>query len=138
MPTAISLHPPRELTVKGTPYEIGFQHGEECREEISDFLNDHIARINLLRSKPLTYEKAISVASHYALVIERCLPEVAEEITGLADGARLSYLEAVILQIRRELIRNDTEPNDCSSCTLQEAGRTVLAQTIDQAGGMQN
>lgn len=126
----------RRLIVTGTPYQIGYQHGHTFHKEISQLLGDNVARINYLRTKPLTLSNALRKASSYARHIEKHMPEIAEEITGIADGAGISYLEAILLQIRRELIHGRSLHGDCTSLASYDSGKVVMAQTIDLAGGM--
>ena len=126
-----------ELTVKGSPYEIGLQHGEAFSQQIRGFVDDHLARVNLLRNRPLERDEAMRIAGRYALWIERDLPAIAEEIAGVAHGAGIKYEEAVLLQIRRELIHTGSKCGDCTSIVSRnEEGDVVVAQTIDLAGRM--
>jgi isopenicillin-N N-acyltransferase-like protein len=129
------------LTLSGTPYEIGCQHGSRCAEEIRTFLADRLARIDLLRGEPLDRSAALAAAGGHLKWIEAALPELAQEIQGLADGAGISYREAALLQVRRELILHPANPSQCCDCTsvgcFDASGRAVLAQNIDLAGGME-
>lgn len=133
-------HQPRslpELTVSGTPYEMGCQHGAAFGQQIRDFLGDRLARINLLRRRPLAWRDAMRIAARYAWWIRHDLSNIAEEIAGIAHGAGISYEEAVLLQIRRELIYTAHDYGDCTSiATREEDGRALIAQTIDLAGRM--
>jgi isopenicillin-N N-acyltransferase-like protein len=126
----------RRLTVTGSPYEIGYQHGLTFRKEITQLLNDNVARVNYLRNRTLTLADALSQASSCARYIEEQTPKIADEIAGLAKGAGITYLEAVLLQIRRELIHGTSLHGDCTSWGFNDGGKVGMAQTIDLAGGM--
>ena len=128
----------REFTARGTPYEIGRQVGHAFAERIHLFLRDGLARINCIRRVPLSLEEALRQAGTYAACIETALPDIAAEIGGLADGAHIRYREAILVQIRRELILSGAEQGDCTSIALQHEGRMLLSQTIDLAGGMED
>jgi isopenicillin-N N-acyltransferase-like protein len=133
--TALSLP---ELAVGGTPYEIGFQHGWHCGREIRAFLADRLARVNALREEPLGRDEAAQAVRQHTAWIEAQLPELAEELHGLAEGAGISYLDAALLQLRRELIRHPACACDCTSIgTVDADGRVVLGQNVDLAGGME-
>jgi isopenicillin-N N-acyltransferase like protein len=125
----------RELTVQGTPGEIGFQHGRAFKTEIHRFLNDDLARINLLREIPLARNKALHIAGRYARCVEHEVPEIAEEIAGLAKGAGIDYLEAMLLQVRREIIASRSAA-DCTTVGSWTDTSYWLAQTVDLAGDM--
>jgi isopenicillin-N N-acyltransferase-like protein len=125
------------LRVSGTPYEIGCQHGSRFAAEIRAFLEDGLARVNLLRREPLGREEATVVVDRHRVWIEAQLPDLAEEIHGLAAGAGISYSEAILLQLRRELIHADAAGCDCTCVgDLDGNGRAVLAQNVDLAGDM--
>jgi hypothetical protein len=127
------------LSVSGTPYEMGRQHGSRFATEIRTFLRDGLARVNPLRGAALSYVEATEIVAGYVPWIEDDLPDVADEVRGLADGAGITYGEAMLLQLRRELILH---PGSCCDCTsvgcFDEQGRAVLAQNVDLAGGMEN
>src|SRR5438105_4555696 len=124
-----------ELTVRGTPAEIGFQHGYRFLTEIQRFLNDDLARVNLIREVRLPRAKALRFAGHYAQWVEREIPDVAEEIAGLAKGAGIDYLEAMFLQVRREIIA-DKSASDCTTLGSWTDTSYWLAQTVDLVGDM--
>ena len=128
----------REITLKGSPYERGFQHGSALKKEINEFLDDNKARINTLRHSPLSRETMDKLINQHAAIIEKDLPDIAAEIKGLAAGASIDYTDAVLLQIRRELIAYE-EPSsidgDCSTVAYSNPDTGIITgQTIDIAG----
>jgi isopenicillin-N N-acyltransferase like protein len=125
----------RELTVMGSPSEIGYQHGRAFAVEIQRFLDDDLARINSLRERPLSRENALRAAGQYAKWIEREVPDVADEIAGIARGSNIDYLEAVLLQIRREIVADHTA-SECTAIGRWTDTSCLLAQTVDLAGNM--
>ncbi|MEO6723471.1 MAG: C45 family peptidase [Ferruginibacter sp.] len=130
----------REIILSGTAYERGWQHGEALRTEINDFLNDSCARINLIRELPLEAGLMSSLIGQHATVIEQELPEIAEELKGLAAGADISYEHAVLLQVRVELMaynERDILEGDCSTLAFKRDDHTIITgQTIDLPGNM--
>jgi len=128
----------REIILQGSPYERGFQHGSALKNEINNFLDDNRARINTIRHTPLSNESMDRLIKQHTAIIEEDLPEIAEEIKGLAAGASIDYSDAVLLQIRRELIAYEESASidgDCSTIAYYdpETG-TITGQTIDIAG----
>lgn len=119
-----------ELFVSGTPYEIGFQYGSALAAEIGRYLDDDLARINRLRDAPISGAAVSKFVGQSAVWIEKEVPAIAEQISGLAAGAGITYEQAMLLQLRRELIRQPGD--DCTSI----AGANVIAQTVDLTGNL--
>ncbi|AMA73433.1 MULTISPECIES: C45 family autoproteolytic acyltransferase/hydolase [Aneurinibacillus] len=122
------------VTVSGSPYERGYQHGQVFGEQIRSFLADNVARINIVRKDKISLEQALSMVDGYISFIERDVPDIAEEIRGLAEGAQITYREAMLLQVRRELISRGLE---CSALGYvdQEEG-AIIAQNVDLPGNL--
>lgn len=107
----------QEITTTGSAYARGHQFGAATAEPIHHLL----AGLDVDRSPIAAYAKAI----------DQALPEIAEEIHGLAAGAAIAREDAYLLQMRRELAA--AAASDCSTFAL--AGRRpFLAQTIDLPG----
>lgn len=129
-----------EIILSGNARECGFQHGHLLKDTINNFLNDNRARINLLRQIPLEEEIIQSQVKQHAAVIEAQLPEIAMELKGLAEGANISYEDAVLLQIRVELSaynEQDILEGDCSTAAFHTSSNQIITgQTIDLPGNM--
>jgi isopenicillin-N N-acyltransferase-like protein len=120
------------ITIKGSPYERGYQYGAQLKAPIRAFLSDNLARINLSRRREISYDEAMEAVARHAPFIEADLPLLAEEIKGLADGAGITYMEAMLLQVRREIL---SEGLDCTSLAGFDAeGRAFIAQNVDLPG----
>ncbi|HEY1618933.1 MAG TPA: C45 family peptidase, partial [Streptosporangiaceae bacterium] len=77
----------------------------------------------------------------YDAAIAAAAPALSAEIDGLAAGAGISRAEAVLLQVRREIIGYQRIPasGDCTtyaSLTAGPGGEPVLAQTVDLNGNL--
>ena len=125
-----------ELFVQGTPYEIGAQYGKAMAAEIVRFLDDDLARINRLRDSPLSMTAVSKFVGESAGWIEKEVPAVAEQIAGLAAGAGITYEQAMLLQLRRELIRLPREPGDCTSIAISNGRGPLIAQNVDLTGNL--
>lgn len=129
-----------EIILSGSPFERGLQHGRSLSRQISGFLNDNRARINSIREFPLDEAVIQSQVQQHAAIIEEQLPEIALELKGLAEGANISYEDAVLLQIRVELIaynKQDILEGDCSTLAFTTQSQAVITgQTIDLPGDM--
>ncbi len=83
------------LRLRGTPYEMGYQHGVAQRAVIRQWVNDAV------------YSRIIVEGgrSHGILLaqvrqLERVLPlEIRRELRGIADGAGLSYKDLLLLNL---------------------------------------
>lgn len=129
-----------EIILTGNAYQRGLQHGQMLSRQINDFLNDHTARINCIREFPLEAAVVQSQIRKHAAIIEAELPQIATELRGLAAGANISYEDAVLLQIRVELMAyatTDLLEGDCSTIAVKSsAGEVITGQTIDLPGNM--
>lgn len=129
------------VAASGTPREIGLTHGRALAAPLRAFLDDGLARLNHLTREPLTLSGLLPSIAAYRAVIEPALPDLAEEVAGLAEGAGISADEAWLLQLRREVIgyHQVSTGGDCTTYArtggpvpggAATAG-PVLAQTVD-------
>ncbi|MEO8109094.1 MAG: C45 family peptidase [Ginsengibacter sp.] len=128
-----------EIILSGNAWERGFQHGRLLKDTINNFLNDNRARINSLRQIPLDEEIIQSQVKQHASVIEAQLPQIAMELKGLAEGANISYEDAMLLQLRVELSaynEQDILEGDCSTVAFNTSNKIITGQTIDLPGNM--
>ncbi|KYF97890.1 hypothetical protein BE20_36900 [Sorangium cellulosum] len=126
----------REVTVSGDALTRGLQHGESLRAEIQQFVGDDFARVNRVRHVPLSPAQLRAVIDAHRRVIEEDVPELARELEGLARGAGIRYEEALLLQLRRELVGAPAGDagGDCSTIAHCDSRGRWLAQTVDQDG----
>jgi hypothetical protein len=71
-------------------------------------------------------------------VLARQVPDLSDEIAGLARGAAISQEEALLLQLRRELLgyTKIAVRGDCTTFARTNADECLLAQTVDLNGGL--
>lgn len=125
------------VALTGDPYQRGLLHGQARGRALRDFINDGLTRLNRILPAPIDRTELPGLLDRYAAAIGEVLPELADEMRGLAAGAGLSYREAVLLQVRRELLGYTKIPvaGDCT--TYAVAGpQPVLAQTVDLNGDL--
>ena len=84
------------VTVRGTSYELGRQHGEQAAPLVERYLY-WIERLTGLSRDVLCRN-----AMQFVPRLEALSPAFVEEIRGLADGAGISFDEAVLCQARAE------------------------------------
>ncbi|WP_411107550.1 C45 family autoproteolytic acyltransferase/hydolase [Streptomyces sp. cmx-4-9] len=129
------------VPASGTPREIGLAHGRALAVPLRAFLADGLARLNHLTREPLTMPGLLPSIAAYRAAVGAALPDLAEEVAGLAEGAGISEDEAWLLQLRREIIGYNQVPTagDCTTyartagpAAADGAGAgPVLAQTVD-------
>ncbi len=99
----------REITVSGTPYEMGKQFGEQCRDEIRNLLNKVLV--------PEKREDMLKRAMSFVELYNRYFPDMLEELYGTAEGAGITKEESVLLQTRWDL---DSAPvGECTSYAIK-------------------
>ncbi|MFK7000956.1 C45 family autoproteolytic acyltransferase/hydolase [Flavobacterium oreochromis] len=128
----------KEIQLSGTYYEMGKQHGSFLKEDIHRFLEDGYFQINRLCNKPINGKNVKAYTEVYQQSIQRYLPEIYEEIKGLSEGAGITLEDAILLQIRREIIGSNafTLAGDCSSIGIHRPNNLLAGQTIDLNGDM--
>jgi isopenicillin-N N-acyltransferase-like protein len=134
VPDAIPL-----LSLQGSRFELGLQHGQSQRAAIHAFLTDRAARVDALLAAPPTALARAGVLEQYRGVIAQHLPAMYQELCGLAQGAEISLAQALLLQLRRELVGYSSirTGGDCTTFGRRQDQRTVLGQTIDLNGDME-
>lgn len=131
------------IRATGEPFEIGYRHGTVQAAPLRTFLDDGLARINELAPAPVSLSALRPVLAEYDALITAAAPRLSEETGGLAEGAGISRDEAVLLQVRREIIGYQRVPvppgGDCTtyaSLSAGPGGEPVLAQTVDLNGDL--
>ncbi|MEK7084659.1 MAG: C45 family peptidase [Patescibacteria group bacterium] len=109
----------KQYRLSGTPYECGKQLGEKMAKAIRARLAVHGITERRVRGHA-------SLLRRIDRLVRSALPDVAEELRGLSDGARLPY-ETIFYLNTAELPGGHA----CSSIAITEKGRTILAHNED-------
>ncbi|HOJ11010.1 MAG TPA: C45 family autoproteolytic acyltransferase/hydrolase [Clostridiales bacterium] len=119
----------RIIVLKGTPYEMGYQHGVLLKDEVAALAKIVIEKISEI--KPGELKKAWDMAEKY-------IPErYKEELKGLAEGAEIKLEDAQLVNMFPELFH-------CSGIVLfgkaTKDGELLHARILDYATeqGIQN
>lgn len=125
------------IALEGDPHARGVRHGRARATALRAFLDDGLARLDRILPEPIDRARLGETLARYDAAISAALPGLAEEIQGLADGAGLTRAEAVLLQVRRELLgyRRIRVAGDCTTYARTGA-EPVLAQTVDLNGDL--
>jgi isopenicillin-N N-acyltransferase-like protein len=99
---------------RGTPIELGRQHGEQCRWRLRGFVDylAHTLRLSLeqVRQRALAFE---------SLFTQYC-PHLVEEVRALAEGAAVPFADALAVQVRGEL--GQIQGEGCTTFVIARGG----------------
>src|SRR5438093_11966149 len=90
------------LTLKGSPHQIGYEHGKKARPEIEHNLDVYFRRFK--SETQLSHQVASSRAANFLEVINNVSPEYAETMKGVAAGSGQEILDITALNVRYELM----------------------------------
>ena len=128
------------IKAHGDPFEAGRLHGAARADALHGFLDDGLTRLNRILAEPVTPASLAPRLAAYSTAISAETPELAEELHGLAQGADISWEQALLLQTRREIMGYSRIPTmgDCTTYArgLSRPGNAVLAQTVDLNGDL--
>jgi hypothetical protein len=124
------------VRLAGSPFDRGRCHGAARAAALRAFLDDDLCRLNRILPAPVSMTALRPVLTEYHREISAATPQLAEEIHGLAHGAGITDEQAVLLQVRREIMgyRRIPAMGDCT--TYARSADPVLAQTIDLNGDL--
>jgi isopenicillin-N N-acyltransferase-like protein len=108
------------IEISGTRRELGRQHGEAARTQIRDSIGYY--RESFKRITGLEWSQIREKAPRWVAPIDAFLPEISDEIRGVAEGAGIDFAEALALNARGELSTHnpfaDEAEEGCSSYAL--------------------
>lgn len=126
----IACHP-----LSGTGWQLGHQHGVRLGPQIRRFIADDLQRLNRLLAQPTTLDALRPTLDAYRAAIARQLPDAIDELRGLAAGAEIELDQALLLQLRREILGyTRISRGDCTTLARHLPGDPVIAQTVDLSG----
>lgn len=123
------------IRAHGEPFEAGRLHGVARAEELHAFLDDGLTRLDRLLPAPVTLASLGPRLAAFSDEISAATPDLAEELRGLAQGADIGYEQALLLQLRREIMGYSRIPT-MGDCTTYARAGAVLAQTVDLNGDL--
>jgi isopenicillin-N N-acyltransferase-like protein len=90
------------LSLKGSPRQIGYNHGKKASPEIEHNLEVYFRRFK--SETELSHEVVIGRAAKFLEVIDKVSPEYAETMKGVAAGSGRDLLDITALNVRYELM----------------------------------
>jgi isopenicillin-N N-acyltransferase like protein len=89
-------------SLKGKPYDIGFQHGSLAKEKVKNSVENY--KVVFREMGGVSWEEVNEEVEQFIPSIEKFDKTILEEIQGIADGAGLDYKSILILNARSELL----------------------------------
>jgi isopenicillin-N N-acyltransferase like protein len=113
------------VAVRGSPYELGKEHGTKCRERVAKNSSDTWQ--GLLRILECERSDIVEDLKIYSDKIRECHASFEKEMEGVADGAKVSYDDIVLLNSMINILierggRKGLESLLCSSFSSWDAG----------------
>ncbi|KAH0154376.1 AAT-domain-containing protein, partial [Aureobasidium melanogenum] len=117
-----------EITCKGSPYEIGHQHGSQASSQIRGSISFYS---NLFQqTAKLSWPQVQQTALEFEEVIQKNWPEYLEEMRGIADGAQKTLADIIALNVRTE-INFGLFSDGCTALSWLHDDSSILAQNWD-------
>jgi isopenicillin-N N-acyltransferase-like protein len=128
------------VAAAGDHLTIGRQHGAARASALRAFLDDGLARLAHIMPTPVSLDSLSPMLGEYRAAIAGAAPGLAEEIRGLAEGAGIGADEALLLQLRREIVGyhkvGAAAAAECTTYATADGDGSVLAQTVDLNGNL--
>ncbi len=104
-----------QLTLQGSPYEMGFQHGSQYKKEIRKFADQRVALSGSKEwtGRELNRTEIIALAEACLPAHQAYAPSLMKELQGMADATELSLAKLIIVNGYTDfidLVYNAAEP----------------------------
>ncbi|PLB38507.1 putative acyl-CoA:6-aminopenicillanic-acid-acyltransferase [Aspergillus candidus] len=120
--------PPR-LVLKGTPKEIGLEHGHQLQHQIKDQLE--IYKEMFEYTSKMDWSQVHELAEEFRATSEHNTPDIHAEMQGIAEGAGVGMLDIVALNCRSEISLGHFS-DGCTSLSWKKGEKNrVLSQNWD-------
>ena len=128
----------KQLTLAGVPYEKGYVHGSECRQQVLRSLETYRHRYSVQRG--LTWDAARALAKRFEKVFTGDYEAYAEEMRGIAEGAGLDFYDVLALNLRSEILYSGLkdmrfEADECTAFSAMapatQNGEVLAGQSWD-------
>ncbi|KAL4897237.1 acyl-coenzyme A:6-aminopenicillanic acid acyl-transferase-domain-containing protein [Aspergillus ambiguus] len=125
----LEFNDPPKLILKGSPREIGLDHGRLLREQIYRQLDVYEEMFE--HTAKMSWERVRTLAEEFRASLAEKTPDLYAEMQGIADGAQRDILDIVALNCRSEISFGSFSDGCTSLSWRKNAGAHVLAQNWD-------
>lgn len=126
----------REISLTGTGYELGLQHGKLLKKEIGELVT--LMKANTAKALGKNADLAIKEFSEYARftdAIKKYTPELYEEVKGIADGSAQQLNDIMVFNLLDEfwVYQNNLVNHHCSGMGVPARNNqpAYIAQNMD-------
>lgn len=89
------------IEVSGSPYDMGFQHGSQCKDLIKEAIKSNLTDIIVAGEQKagihVTKDEILRLTQRHLPYCEEEAPELVQEVRGIADGAGLPFEDVFAL-----------------------------------------
>ena len=114
-----------QITISGTPFERGRQHGEQLVEKIADTIAFYRSIFEMPDAEIMQHAK------YFRETIQAFNPDYIEEIDGIALGAHVDALWVVALNARSEILSHQPGGFATECTALYFSEHSILGQNWD-------
>lgn len=125
-----------EITLSGTGYELGLQHGKMLKTEIDEIVTKWKANTtkNFGKDAELTLD-AFYKQANFEGAIKKWTPDLYEEVRGIADGSGQAFRDILVLNLLDEfwVFIDDLYNHHCSDIGVpaRNGNPSYIAQNMD-------
>lgn len=122
-----------EVKCRGTPREIGIQHGRTAKTQIGGSITFYEGLFRKYAGKE--WEDILLIAEKFAVQINQKWPRYYQEIEGVALGSGHNIGDIVALNVRTEiafgLLKDGSRTDGCTTVSLGDGAHRFLGQNWD-------
>jgi len=117
------------VNCSGTPWEIGFEHGQKAATQIKNSLEFYVGLFKKVTN--LDWPEIRETAMQFVPLLEERYPWLEEEMRAIAVGAGVDYADVLALNLRLEIMFGLFHDGCTSLAWKMPDGRSILAQNWD-------
>lgn len=133
----------KQYVFEGSPQEVGRQYGETFKKAVREHIElTYELAAHVSGSKP---EKVLETTRLFEPYIEKYAPDFMVEIHGISEGAGIKPEEALLPQVRQEVVyfgQYGGGNNECTSYAIDETytadGKVYSGQNADLSGDFES
>ncbi|KAL7929712.1 AAT domain-containing protein [Trichoderma chlorosporum] len=121
-----------EITCSGSPYEIGYQHGRHASHLVRGSLSFYEGYF--LEKNKMSWSQVLTSAEKFMPFLQAAVPDLVDEMKGVADGVGVPFLSILALNCRSEISMGLMD-DGCTSVAWKTDQFSVAGQNWDWSNG---
>ncbi|MCJ1404784.1 hypothetical protein MMC11_008010 [Xylographa trunciseda] len=118
----------KSLKCQGTPFEVGFQHGQGAATEIQKALGFYESLFKRLTK--LSWDEVCHEASKFLPFLQKDWPHYVDEMKGVSRGSGVPFEAILALNVRTEIAYGMFD-DGCTALSWKVGSQSILAQNWD-------